>query len=138
MNERLERLLASERQRPFTHYAQLVLPEGVMGDDLAVQTTPLELAQSPAGVLGWFSFDRLGGPESPIAIFVGQGGPDRELVKESLLPMVRDFRGRKESLSQRYERKRDTESVSVSIASLALSLGSEKEVECLRACLPRL
>jgi signal transduction histidine kinase len=138
MNERLERLLASERERPFTHYAPRVLPEGVMGDELFFQTTPLELAQSPPGVMGWFSFDRLAGPDSPIAIFVGQGGPDREQVKQSLLPMVRDFRGRKESLSQRYERKRDTESVSVSLASLALCLGSEKEVECLRACEPRL
>jgi hypothetical protein len=68
MNERLQRLVDSEAQRPFTHYAKLISPEDVMGDQLALQTTPLERSSIPVGVLGWFSFDRPQGPDSqPIA-----------------------------------------------------------------------
>lgn len=135
MSERLERLRASESQRPFTHYAPLVLPEGVMGDELAVQTTPLEQSRAPAGVLGWFSFDRADGPDSPIAVFVGQGVPERERVKASLQTIVRDFRRKKAAGSLLGF---EGEPASVPLASLALSLGSAEGVECVRACLPKL
>lgn len=133
MNERLERLLADEGKRPFTHYAPLIAPEAVMGDELALQTTPLERGSMPVGVLGWFSFARGQGPDSAIQIFVGQGVPDREGRRASLLPAVQDFRSRKpgESIAKRLG-VLEGAPVAVSLTVLAVSLGSAPELECVR------
>jgi signal transduction histidine kinase len=142
MNERLQRLVDSEAQRPFTHYARVISPEDVMGDEFALLPTPLERASSPVGVLGWFSFDRKHplGPDSPIEVFVGQGVPERERVRASLVPMVQDFRRRKpvETLVQQASSAFEGAPISVPLAALAVSLGSEGGVECVRRCLPAL
>jgi signal transduction histidine kinase len=141
MNERLERLLEGEAERPFTHYAPLISPEDVMGDDLVLQPTPLDKAQMPSGILGWFSFDRKHelGPDSPIQVFVGQGVPDRAGLAASLEPIVRDFRRRKpvESLAQKLG-PLASDPVRVPLPVLAVSLGDEKHGECVRRCLPAL
>jgi signal transduction histidine kinase len=133
MNEALERLLAEESKRPFTHYAPLIAPEAVMGDELALQTTPLERATLPTGVLGWFSFTRGQGPDSEIRVFVGQGVPDREGRRAALTTLVQDFRRRKpsESISQRLG-VLEGEPVSVSLTALAVCLGDAAELECVR------
>jgi signal transduction histidine kinase len=140
MNERLERLLADEARRPFTHYAPLISPEAVMGDQLALQTTPLERSTMPVGVLGWFSFVRGQGPDSEIQAFVGQGVPDREGRRANLLTTVQDFRTRKpaESIAQRLG-VLDGTPVSVPLVNLAVSLGHDTEaLACVDRCLPRL
>lgn len=145
MNERVQRLLDSESQRPFTHYAALVSPEGVMGDEFTLQTTPLERGSMPAGILGWFSFERGHplGPDSPVHTFVGSGVPDRAPRKARLAANVADFRRRKavDTLTQRAS---DASAAlegaprSVSLVSLAVSLADEAGMECVRRCLPRL
>ena len=139
MNERLERLLAEEGRRPFTHYAALISPEAVMGDELALQTTPLERATMPVGVLGWFSFARGQGPDSEIHVFVGQNVPERERKREALLPIVQDFRRRKpvESITQRMSVLEDAP-VAVPLTNLAVCLGGQPAIECVRRCLPKL
>ena len=140
MNERLERLLADEAKRPFTHYAPLISPEAVMGDQLALQPTPLERSSMPVGIVGWFSFVRGQGPDSEIQAFVGQGVPDRDGRHAGLLATVQDFRGRKpaESITQRLGVLEGTP-VSVPLTNMAVSLGHDDEsLECVDRCLPRL
>lgn len=142
MNERMTRLVEAEASRPFTHYAELILPEDVMGDEFALQARPLERGTTPTGVLGWFSFDRKDplGPDSPIEVFVGQGIPGREGVRENIVRIVQDFRRRKpvETLAQRASSAFEGAPVSVPLTSLAVSLGGEKGIECVRRCLPKL
>jgi signal transduction histidine kinase len=139
MNDRVQRLLASEAQRPFTHYSRVVSPEDVMGDEFVVQPNPFERNPATPGILGWFSFERNHalGLESPIEVFVGQGMPDRETVRKSIAPTVMDFRGRKpaESYSQRLA---NLETVTVPLVALAVSLAGEEGIACVRRCLPKL
>jgi signal transduction histidine kinase len=142
MNERLQRLVDAEALRPFTHYAALISPEDIVGDEFAPQHTPIERGTMPVGVLGWFSFDRKDprGPDSPIEAFVGQGIPDREGARRNIVPIVQDFRRRKpvETLAQRASSAFEGAPVSVSLTSLAVSLGGEKGIACVRRCLPKL
>lgn len=140
MNDRLQRLLEAESLRPFTHYAEVISPQDVMGDELALQPTPLERTQAPAGVLGWFTFGRKLGPDSPIQTFVGQGIPDRERMRDSLVPIVQDFRRRKpvEDLAKRFTGGIEGDPVQVPLASLAVSLSGREGIDCVRDSLPRL
>lgn len=140
MNERLQRLLDAEALRPFTHYAEVISPQDVMGDELALLPTPLERSQAPSGVLGWFTFGRKLGPDSPIQTFVGQGIPDRDRMRASLVPLVQDFRRRKpvESLAQRITGGLEGDPVPVPLASLAVSLSGREGIECVRSSLPKL
>lgn len=142
MNERLQRLVDAEAARPFTHYSALISPEDVMGDELALLSKPLERGPAPVGVRAWFSFDRKHplGPDSPIEVFVGQGIPDREGVRKSIAPLVQDFRRRKpvETLAQRASSAFEGAPVSVPLTDLAVSLGGEQGIDCVRRCLPKL
>jgi signal transduction histidine kinase len=141
MNERLQRLIDEETRRPFTHYAQVISPGSALGDDLGLQSTPLETNPLPPGILGWFSFDRQHelGPDSPIQVFVGQGIQARDHVRAALLPLVDDFRRKKpsESLTQRMG-VLDSEPVAVKLTALAVSLGEAEAAECVKRCLPKL
>ena len=141
MRERLRRLVESEAQRPFTHYARFILPEGVMGDELALQPNPFERDKAPDGVLGWFAFDRKHplGPDSPIHVFLGKDNPDAERVRESLLASIKDFRRRKpvESLAQRLDGLEGAPTA-VPLSALAVSLADEEGLACVRRCMPSL
>jgi signal transduction histidine kinase len=141
MNEGLERLLRSESQRPFTHYSSVISPADAMGDELALQPTPLEKINMPVGVVGWFTFDRrhVLGYDSPIEVFVGQGTPDREMVKTNLEPLLRGFRRLKpmESAGQRLGVLLN-EPLTVPLTVLAVCLGEDDNAECVRRCLPAL
>jgi len=142
MNQRLQQLVDAESDRPFTDYAAVIWPEDVVGDEFPHQPTPLERSTSPVGVLGWFSFDRKHplGPDSPIQAFVGLGIPDRDGLRNSIAPLVQDFRRRKpvETLAQRASSAFEGTPVSVPLPALAVSLGGEGGLECVKRCLPKL
>ena len=139
MYERLQRLVESEAQRPFTHYADVISPEDAMGDELVLQRTPLEKTPAPEGILGWFSFDRQKGPDSPIRVFVGESTPDREGTRANLLPIVQDFRKRKpsETIAQRLGGL-EGEPVAVPLAALAVNVGTDEDRDCVKRCMPQL
>ena len=124
MSERLDGLIENESKRPFTHYAPLVSAD-VMGDDLVPLTTPLETATTPAGVLGWFSFD----PNGEARAFVGQGLPDREHQRALVQSIVKDFRTRKpvensaQSLGSGVSSAFGNPALAIPLRDLALSLG---------------
>jgi signal transduction histidine kinase len=84
MQERLGVLLDQEARRPFSHYAKLFTPADTLGDDLAVQPSPLTKERMPVGVLGWFSYDRLRWPAGEIAAFVGGGLEPAERIEREL------------------------------------------------------
>jgi signal transduction histidine kinase len=142
MNERLHRLVDTEELRPFTHYAPLISPEDVMGDEFTFQTTPLERGPTPVGLLGWFSFERGHplGPDSPIEIFVGQGTHDHELLRQRLATIVQDFRRRKpvENLAEKAAAALERAEVSVPMVALAVSLAKRDDIDALRPCLQKL
>src|SRR5262245_52511535 len=73
MRERLQGLIDREAQRSFSHYAPSFSPEDALGDDLAVQPSPLLTERAPRGILGWFSYDRFEWPAGDVAVFVGSG-----------------------------------------------------------------
>ena len=141
MSERLDGLIENESKRPFTHYAPLVSAD-VMGDDLVPLTTPLETATTPAGVLGWFSFD----PNGEARAFVGQGLPDREHQRALVQSIVKDFRTRKpvensaQSLGSGVSSAFGNPALAIPLRDLALSLGKGDVAcaECVQRCLPQL
>jgi signal transduction histidine kinase len=142
MNERVARLIESESQRPFTDYAAEVLPDEVRGDEFALLRTPLERASMPAGLTGWFTFERGHslGPDSPVQTFVGTGVPDGEQRRARLREHVADFRRRKaaETLAQRALAALEGAPRSVPLESFAVSLADEEGMECVRRCLSKL
>ncbi len=137
MRERLMRLVESEAQRPFTHYSRVFSPADVMGEELALQPSPILKAPTPEGILAWFSFDRDQGPESAIEVFVGSEAVAREGAAERLRPIIKDFRRRKsgEELRERLS-ELDLEHGEVPLTAVAVSLNPEENVECVRRCLP--
>lgn len=88
LQERLQELLEHEARRPFTHYAALFTPGDALGDDLAMQPSPLTKELLPDGVLGWFSYDRLEWPAGDVAVYVG-GGVDAAARLERQLAIER-------------------------------------------------
>jgi len=140
MFERLQRLLDTEGQRSFLQYAPVTAPQDMVGDTFALVPSPLEAQVAPAGVLGWFTFERAHplGTNSPIRIFLGRNNPDPSGQLASLEAVVRDFRSRKpvETLAKRMAM--ENEPVSVPLYSLAVSLGGADNAACVRDCLPKL
>lgn len=85
MQERLGALLDQEARRPFSHYADVFTPSDALGDDyLAMQPSPLRKERVPAGVLGWFSYDRLEWPAGEIAVFAGGGLEPAERIEREV------------------------------------------------------
>ncbi len=138
MREQLARLIQAESQRPFTHYASVFSPEDAMGDQLALQRSPMVSSPAPPGILAWFSFDRDQGPDSEIHIFVGSDAPGREDAADRLRPIVKEFRRRKtgEDVRQVMEEVASTTSGEVPLAALAVNLGQESNLDCVRRCWP--
>jgi len=137
MSDRLLRLLDGETQRPFTQYAEVIAPEDAMGDELALQRTPLERNPMPIGILGWFTYERAAREESPIRVFVGQGVPDRERWRETLRGAVQDFR-RKDFEKRLLERMDLGPEVDVPLSELAVSQSPEAGLACVKTCMPEL
>jgi len=84
MQERLDLLLDREARRPFTHYARVFTPGDTLGDDLAVQPSPLTKEARPEAIVGWFSYDHLEWPAGEIAVFAGAGLDETERIEREL------------------------------------------------------
>lgn len=138
MSDRLLVLLETESQRSFTQYADVIWPESMEGD-FVLQRTPLEASAMPAGVLGWFSYERERATrdEQPPRVYVGEGTPDRENWRRSLVETVQGFRRKDfdKPLLERLELGQDRE---VPICSLAVSQSEPGERDCVRTCMPAL
>lgn len=83
LRERLSLLIEQEDRRHFSYYSQVFSPADALGDDLAVQPSPLTKEALPEGVLGWFSYDRLRWPVGDVSVFVGDGLPTTEAAARS-------------------------------------------------------
>jgi signal transduction histidine kinase len=85
MRERLGLLVRQEERRPFSQYSQLYAAEALLGDEFAIQESPLVRERPPAGILGWFSYDRFEWPGGEVAVFAGSDedpGRTAERLKE--------------------------------------------------------
>jgi len=98
MQERLTNLVVGESRRSFYQYAEVISPEDALGDDLALQPSPLVKAPMPSGILGWFSVLHIQGSESRVQTFVGSDVPERERALQALEPVVADFLKRADKL----------------------------------------
>lgn len=136
MSDRLLLLLDSEGQRPFTQYADVIWPESMDGE-FVLQRTPLEVSAMPAGVLGWFSYERATRDELPPRIYVGEGTPDRDGRRRSLAETVQSFR-RKDFDKPLLERVVLGQDREVPICALAVSQSEPTERDCVRTCMPGL
>jgi signal transduction histidine kinase len=138
MADRLLLLLDAEGQRSFTQYADAYWPESMEGE-FVLQRTPLEMATMPAGILGWFAYERerAARDEQPPRIYVGEGTPDREALRRSLQEIVQGFRHKDfdKPLLERVVVGQDRE---VPICALAVSQSEPEERECVRTCMPGL
>ncbi len=129
MDERLKRLLDAEGQRPFYHYAQLFSPVDAMGDELSLLPSPIVKSPAPPGILAWFSFERGG----EIHVFVNQDAQEREGAAERLLPIVEDFGQRRAAAeNKRFADYPTLEETTIPLAAVAVGVGDQKDLECLR------
>ncbi len=142
MKDTLDKLLEAESRRPFYQYGRLFSPEDAVGDELALQTSPLVKLRAPRGVLGWFNFDRKDGAQGPIQLFVGRGrlGEEEELLRADLAPAVERFRARKlaEGRLQELAQLDEVEPERLPLRAIAIHLGQERDLECVKRCSPLL
>ena len=141
MRERLDRLIESESQRPFFHYAKLFSPEDAMGDELSLLPSPIVKSPTPTGILGWFSFDRTGRLDSEIDIFLNEESGLRTGTAERLRPIIEEFRNRRaKDPGQLPELGRvsipELENVSIPLTAVAVAIGHERDLDCVRKCSP--
>ncbi len=133
MRGQLEKLLEFESKRPFTEYADYVLPEEALSDDLLAQRSPLASKDLPTGVLAYFRFDRQEGPDGEVEVYVGDDTYRRKGIAENFIPIVEDYRQRKgEDYVLSSVRDHGTPLV-VPLAVVALYMGSN-DLECVKKC----
>ena len=132
---RFEALIAEEEQRPFFHYAELFAAPEVVGDELVVHTSPLHSIQPPAGVLGWFSFNR-GQDSNEVPIWWSAPARGRTLEPERVAFFVETFA--QGAFIQWLGRFHQPQSVLVELAVAAVHRGYDDYRECLEECYPEL
>ena len=98
IRDRLDALVEREERRPFTQYAGVFSPLEAVGDELALQVSPIERQPTPEGILGWFSYDRVQWPTGPVETFFGSDRHEDELqpARDDLIRAAFNFREMKE------------------------------------------
>lgn len=138
MRDRLERLVEVESARPFYHYGDSFAPEGVLGDEIVLQRSPLRWARRPEGLAAWFSFDLFDGVDVPIDVFQGDFRAPDDGSDAELQEILHGFRGRKylEHMLERMGRLGDARSARLPLSVVAVAKGYKHaaDVECLRSC----
>ncbi len=135
MRDRLGKLIETESARPFTHYGRMIHPEDAFGGSLLPQSSPIVRGPTPAGILAWFTFNRQEMPAGEIEILVGEEAQRRGESAATFSPSVEGFRrhkGESEPLSRLDIEGMQTRTLP--LAAVAVHLGQEKELECLKRC----
>ena len=134
LRERLRDLVATESQRPFSHYAEVYSPGDALDDGLVMLRSPLIKDALPRGLLGWFSYDRLEYPTGVVQMFYGRGGgdPATRLREADLERSAINFRERQEAdpLTRATQWIGNT-SQEVPASTVAVLIGQESHHDCL-------
>ena len=133
MRGQLEKLLEFESGRPFADYAEYVLPEQPFSDDPQPQRSPVASKDLPTGVLAYFKFNRQDGPDGEVEVFVGTDTYKRKGVAENFIPIVEDYRQRKEEDYVLTSLRDNGTPQAEPLAKVALYMGSNN-LACVKAC----
>ncbi|HED64070.1 MAG TPA: hypothetical protein ENJ09_00810 [Planctomycetes bacterium] len=132
MQRKLDELVDAESQRPFTDYAEYVLPSEPIGDELRPQRSSLTRGKLPTGILAYFNFDRsIEG--SPIDVFVGDDTYGRKGVPESFQPVIEEFRRQRPDPVRIAPLGPEGQPRAVPLSAVALTLG-DGDLACLNSC----
>jgi len=135
MRERVNRLLVAESRRPFYQYGRIFSPEEVVGDRPSIQESPLVADILPEGVLAWFGFDMVEGPDGGIELFLGanEGGAGVAKKEAHLRKTVEEFRLRKfeEGIFTSLSLLEGLEPRDIPLASVAVLRGQDGARDCL-------
>ncbi|MCZ6598778.1 MAG: HAMP domain-containing sensor histidine kinase [Planctomycetota bacterium] len=143
MRERLAVLLEGETRRPFHHYGWDFSPSFPLSDSIELEPSPLTQTPPPEGVVAWFSFDRVDGPDGPIEIFHGVDvhgahpeGPEHYSWFKELERTVRNFREHKlaEGFIRRAAQLGEIETYEVPLLTVAVHKNHEDNLDCVERC----
>lgn len=144
LGERVRSLLEAEDERPFTEYREFIVPEDLIGTEVAFVPSRLVKEPLPEGILCWFTYD-LGDDlegEAPAAIFGGDHTASEAWAALSA-GYARSVEGlvrhdRLDSMRKRITRYSSLDSVVVPISQAVIHLSRERDINCLRTEMPAL
>jgi len=133
LKARMDDLIEAETNRPFTEYGEYVLPSlEPIGDEIRPQRSAMTERTLPAGILAYFRFDR-SNPASPVDVFVGDDTFGRKGVAENFVPIIEEFRNKRDSVTVLTNIEPQRPPQAFPLAAVALSLGNG-DLECIKKC----
>ncbi len=134
----LDKLVLSEEQRPFQHYARFLYSAPAGDNPPQLSGTPLSEEHRPRGLVAWFSFDlpeALYGGDPEVEFFWGDGSSERALREAELSGATRTLIAENvaDGRLRRATRLGDIDRRALPLRELAASQARAEDRECLAA-----